>query len=316
MTELASVKNKDTLAMPNNHVGQEPERQGNARRQRAFADALQVIAVLQTSLDIDELMRLFFKEAASILAISSVHLTNTIASLDILEGEPATSSCSYHLQIEDCYLGEFMITRDRALDAEELLILEYLLSALVYPLRNGLLYRNAHAASLTDSLTGVNNRCALDKALHHEISLTFRNDTPLSFILLDVDFFKNVNDEHGHLVGDFVLREVAGIITDTVRDTDIVARYGGEEFAVVMNCTDGDGATKLAERVRKAVADYSFRTASATTFSVSVSIGVTEFGMNDTIETLVARADKALYEAKGAGRNQVVSISENVACKN
>ena len=146
----------------------------------------------------------------------------------------------------------------------------------------------------TDSLTGVSNRRAFDEALGMQFALMSRYDSRFALVMLDINHFKHVNDEHGHLEGDRVLQAVARLLDDAARETDIVVRYGGEEFAVITPCTDLDGASVFAERVRVIVADQT---------PITISGGVALALDGDTPESLVARADMALYGAKMAGRN-------------
>lgn len=148
----------------------------------------------------------------------------------------------------------------------------------------------------TDPLTGVNNRRGLDDALASQFALMSRYDSIFSLTLFDIDHFKSVNDKEGHLHGDHVLQELARLLDESVRETDIVARYGGEEFVVVMPQTDLQGACIFSERLREIIEDR---------LSVTVSGGVAMVEDGDTVETLIARADTALYGAKLAGRNRV-----------
>lgn len=148
----------------------------------------------------------------------------------------------------------------------------------------------------TDPLTGVSNRRALDDAIKSQFALMIRYHSSFSIAIFDIDHFKQVNDEHGHLHGDRILQDVAKLLDDTVRETDIVARYGGEEFVVVMPHTLLDGGCVFAERLRARVEQQ---------LPVTISGGVSSGLEGDTAETLVARADAALYRAKTAGRNCV-----------
>jgi len=148
----------------------------------------------------------------------------------------------------------------------------------------------------TDPLTGVSNRRALDEAIKSQFALMTRYHSSFSIAIFDIDHFKQVNDEHGHLHGDRILQDVAKLLDDTVRETDIVARYGGEEFVVVMPHTPLEGACIFAERLRARVEQQ---------LPVTISGGVSAAMEGDTAETLVARADAALYRAKTAGRNSV-----------
>ena len=149
----------------------------------------------------------------------------------------------------------------------------------------------------TDPLTGVNNRRGLDDALAGQFAMMNRYDMRFSVAMFDIDHFKNVNDQEGHLYGDRILQRLARILDESVRETDVVARYGGEEFVVVMPETDIEGACVFAERLRVKI---------ETELPLTVSGGVAEALDGDTQDSLLARADSALYQAKTAGRNCVI----------
>jgi diguanylate cyclase (GGDEF)-like protein len=160
--------------------------------------------------------------------------------------------------------------------------------------------------AITDGLTGLFNHKQFQERLAQEFNRTERFPDPLSLLLIDIDYFKRINDTYGHPVGDSVLKRVANIIKKTIRSIDISARYGGEEFAVVLVGTDEEGAMNMAERLRKTVMDTKF-VSDKSTFSVTISIGIsTNAGYVKKKEELVDKADKALYKAKGDGRNQSV----------
>ena len=164
------------------------------------------------------------------------------------------------------------------------------------------------ALAHTDPLTQVLNRRALTLRLTAELERARRYDSVLSLLLIDIDHFKRINDTHGHLAGDEVLREVARLLTSAVRSVDLVARYGGEEFVVVLPETSLEGALIFAERVREQMAEHPFPGAGGRTLSLTVSIGVATFpsGGVETVEELFARSDEALYRSKEGGRNRVV----------
>lgn len=148
----------------------------------------------------------------------------------------------------------------------------------------------------TDPLTGVNNRRGLDDTLNAQFALMMRYNSIFSVVILDIDHFKQVNDQQGHLFGDRALQELARLLDESVRETDVVARYGGEEFVIVMPHTDVAGACVFAERLRAIVESR---------LAITVSGGVAAAQEGDTQESLIARADTALYSAKTAGRNRV-----------
>ena len=163
------------------------------------------------------------------------------------------------------------------------------------------LARQAH----TDGLTGLGNRRLLDERLDFELDHARRLGTNLSFVLADIDDFKQVNDRYGHQTGDAVLRAVAAIFAETVRELDLAARFGGEELALVLPGTQLVGARRLAERIRKSVEELRVPTANGETVSVTASFGAAAFPAHGSVDALVAAADSALYEAKRRGKNAV-----------
>lgn len=169
---------------------------------------------------------------------------------------------------------------------------------------------------LTDTLTGVNNRRFFDQRLMEEIETAKRSGTSLVCLLLDVDFFKKVNDLHGHQVGDRVLQGIAALIRDQLRGNDVLARYGGEEFCALLAHTHEDVAIEVAERIRAGIEQCIFTTPAGSQFNVTITIGLAEFDPQvcDDVLThkgshLVGQADRALYQGKAAGRNRVVSFA-------
>ena len=170
------------------------------------------------------------------------------------------------------------------------------------------MYSHTRHLSLTDALTGLYNRRHLDSNLEREFLRAKRYNSNLSIAVIDIDFFKKVNDTYGHLCGDYVLKEVAYMILDTLRKTDMVFRYGGEEFVAVLTETSIDKAVIPLERLRKAIEAYPF-VYNGVEFKVTVSIGVnsTESGA-ETAGEFLDGADKALYSAKNNGRNRVITL--------
>jgi len=155
--------------------------------------------------------------------------------------------------------------------------------------------------SVTDKLTGLFNRLKLDVVLTGEIDRAARFAQPFSIILIDIDYFKQVNDRYGHPVGDQVLEQFASILIRNMRKVDTVGRWGGEEFLFICPNTDSAGARQLAENLRAAIEDTGFPIVG----SITASFGVSGFQANDQANDIVARADEALYAAKNNGRNCV-----------
>lgn len=167
------------------------------------------------------------------------------------------------------------------------------------------------AMATSDHLTGLANRQAFDLLMPQAMRQARRNKAPLQALLIDIDHFKDVNDRLGHPAGDSVIQQVAATIRGAVRESDIVCRWGGEEFLVVAaGVSDTDGPP-LAEKIRLAVESRTFHH-EETPVSVTVSVGIAPYKTGDTVERLIARADRALYEAKERGRN-VVRVADPVS---
>lgn len=159
-------------------------------------------------------------------------------------------------------------------------------------------------AALTDSLTGMQNRRYFDDALKEYIEEFRRINRPVGLMILDLDHFKQVNDTHGHDVGDEVLRAVASCLKDMTRYHDVVARLGGEEFAVVAPNMDAELLAKFAERIRKAIAGMAVLSGNVR-LRITTSVGLAVWDGKETAEEFFRRADKQLYQAKRMGRNRI-----------
>lgn len=163
-------------------------------------------------------------------------------------------------------------------------------------------------AGMTDGLTGVHNRRYFDHRSLIEFSQAVRHRYPLACLFLDIDHFKAINDGHGHPVGDEVLRQVGGLIQRSLRTGDLAARYGGEEFVVLLPRTDLAGAREVAERIRLMVQEAPFITPEGGTVSATLSAGLAMLPAGAvSFAELLSAADRALYEAKRAGRNRTIA---------
>lgn len=270
-----------------------------------LADArFRLLSILQTSLDIDVILDLFRQELETIIRIRGFCYLNEACHVQIRKGETELHSCAYRLIAQNENLGELIFYRDNRFNEYELDSLEALISVLLSPIRNALLYQKAIAASLTDPLTGAGNRQALISQFSREASLSQRYQLPLSALMIDIDKFKNINDSYGHATGDQVLKELVKVIAKVNRNTDLCFRYGGEEFVVLLGNTDRFGAEVIASRLCHAISASRICTESGL-LQITVSIGVSTMLNTDEKDSLLNRADKAMYKVKSKGGNAI-----------
>ena len=169
----------------------------------------------------------------------------------------------------------------------------------------------ARERAFVDDVTGLYNARYLLSALDREVSRATRAHGQLSVLFLDLDRFKNVNDQFGHLVGSRVLMELGQLLHQQIRAIDTVGRYGGDEFTILLADADQDKALEVAERIRRSVEDARFGAERGLQLSLTLSIGVASFpGNGETSEMILDLADKAMYLGKALGRNKVCSANE------
>lgn len=262
---------------------------------------------LHQTLDVNNMLDIFAEEVARVVPFSSLSYRRSRSGGDFgyLLGSGGPHHCCYNLSLKGHELGSLRIDRRERFTEDELMLFEQFIGVLVQPLRNAWHYQDAMESALTDGLTGLGNRRALDAAMGRHIEQARRYDKPLSMLLCDLDLFKEINDTHGHAAGDEILTLVSQRLQHEIRASDLGFRYGGEEFAVLLPHTDLDCAATVAERLRRALGEQPMRVENRD-LVVTASIGLATLGGNGTSETLIQEADAALYRAKHLGRDQVV----------
>lgn len=268
---------------------------------------LRLNLALQKTLDLEQQLNTVFDELCILFEIDSCLYQNHSENIHVSLGDLQRHTCSYNLTAEDEYLGELLFSRQSRFSKNELEAIENATSALIFPLRNALRHRQAVKCALTDSLTGAGNRISLDNSLKREVDIAHRYQTPLSLALIDLDRFKQVNDQYGHQAGDFVLKEVIQTIASNSRCADMIFRYGGEEFVILLTKTDSWGAHIITERLRAMIAGLACIYENQE-IPVTISIGLATLNNADSPKSLLERADSALYQAKHRGRNRVVNL--------
>lgn len=269
---------------------------------------LQLGLQLQTTLEVERILGMFFQGTQRLLSISALNYVYTERDLHLRLGEAADHSASYNLSNEGEYLGTFVFERGLEFSEPELMAVESLMECLLFPLRNALLYRAATQSALRDPLTGAGNRIAMEQTLTREIEVARRHNQPLSLLMLDIDHFKRVNDTFGHTAGDEVLRTIAQSLKTQLRNIDRVFRYGGEEFLVVLSGTDSEAAGLIGERLRQATMALDYPMLDHP-LELSISLGCSTLLPAETADSLLRRADTALYVAKREGRNRLAMAS-------
>jgi diguanylate cyclase (GGDEF)-like protein len=166
--------------------------------------------------------------------------------------------------------------------------------------------QKAYQRSIRDPLTGLFNRVYMHDAMQRHCSIHDRDETtPVAAVMIDLDYFKRINDTHGHAAGDDVLRQIAQVLRENVRGSDIAVRYGGEEFILFLVGASAFGAADYGERIRSAVERHVFALDNGPRLRITASVGVAVRDRYEPLNALIRRADEALYQAKGAGRNRV-----------
>lgn len=259
---------------------------------------------LQTSLEPQRILGLFFREIHRLVPLDALSYQHKASDLRLEFGQRGHHSISYTLSHEGEHLGELILRRNQRFSEQEQANIESLLSALLYPMRNALLYRAATQSALRDPLTDTGNRIAMDQTLQREIDMSRRHLQPLSLLMLDIDHFKQINDTHGHSAGDDVLKAVAASIKSQLRNVDMVFRFGGEEFLILLSNTGREAAAMVGERLRFAAQANDYL-ADGKLIELTVSLGCSTLLPGESAESLLRRADSALYVAKREGRNRL-----------
>lgn len=264
--------------------------------------------LLQTSLELDRILGLFFATLQQAMALDSLEYRHQAKHLQFDFGQPALHRCSYRLTHMGDFLGELRFSRSKRFSEAQLQGLETLLGSLLYPLRNALLYQEAIACALNDPLTGCGNRLAMNQALDREIKHAIRKRTDLCMLVIDIDHFKQINDTWGHAFGDEALKAMVGACQGCLRAVDGLFRMGGEEFVVLLSDTNLSAARLVAERIRSAIEQMQFEI-DGQAIPLTVSVGVAKRRNDETQQSLYERCDQQMYKAKRSGRNRVIAES-------
>ncbi|MEJ2042794.1 MAG: diguanylate cyclase [Reinekea sp.] len=274
---------------------------------------LLLFSLMQTSLDIEHIIDTLHRQLKLIMPVTGIQYTNAERLIEHSAGHPARHRCQYQLTLKKEQFGDIIFLRSKRFSEQEMQFIESIMDIVIFPLRNALKYHDALATAMIDPLTGLNNRSAMAITLNREMERSRRNEgQDLSIVMIDIDYFKEINDRYGHLGGDDILRQVAHIIQSSIRGSDACFRFGGEEFLICVTNSNPPLARMVAERIRMTITENIQLPDKEKT--VTASCGIAHYASESDWPELVSRADAALYAAKKQGRNRVVSsttVSEN-----
>ena len=263
--------------------------------------------------DAEQLMRLVVEAAIEATSAAGGVLVGTSGSL-VTAGYPdkGAERLEVPLQAGSISFGSLILFGDDFTEEDRMTAIS-LASHAVVALDNARLHRIVERQALIDGLTGLANRRQCEETLADELARVERFGGALAVVVADLDWFKDVNDRHGHPAGDSVLSEFALLLQETVRDVDLAGRWGGEEFVLILPGTDLTGGAQLAERIRVALASRVVLSVDRTPITVTASFGVAAIPPAQTASELFAAADAAMYQAKRAGKNRVETAPEPVS---
>ena len=256
---------------------------------------------LQSSLDPEVLLAIFKQSLCEYIPICNLafQTENCIFTTEMLA--PGNTSLQFDLSDDGYTLGQLECDLEQSLTIAQQTLLTLLSKVLFYPLRNALEYQKVKLLAFQDSLTGLANRNQFEHCYQQLAVSSYKKQVNLSLLIIDLDGFKRVNDKHGHQTGDLVLANFAQLLLQFSSERAQIFRFAGDEFTILINDADKHFISCFAQEIKHAVA----RNSSLAKFKLSCSIGSAKFQCHDTLDSLFARADKALYRAKGKGRNCV-----------
>ncbi|MEO6952084.1 MAG: GGDEF domain-containing response regulator [Polyangia bacterium] len=252
------------------------------------------------------------REAAGALGIETSCVSVVVQDEDAFDDEVGPAAIIMPIELGGMQLGKLALAPRAPVDAQTVELVRIIARELAGPIRMATLVEESQRLARIDALTGLLNRRALATIVQTEVARSERYAIPFSFVLLDVDHFKSVNDERGHAAGDAVLAAIGKLLPASSRPTDSVGRWGGEEFVVALSHTNQSGALIAAERLRAAVEGLIVPDGRGGRIPVTASFGVACLVAGDTLESLVDRADRAMYAAKVGGRNRVVVAASDL----
>jgi diguanylate cyclase (GGDEF)-like protein len=269
---------------------------------------------LQAKLDINSIINTFSHTLKTFVPHSEVKLVTAENSITSNRLEESINKVDHResvdLIFEQTKIGVVTLISEQPVSRWAAIFFRYLTRYLVHPVKNALLIETLTTQTLTDPLTGALNRSALNHDLESSIYASARSHTPFTVVMIDIDFFKKINDNHGHTIGDKVLQDMSSLIQHEIRLSDSFYRYGGEEFTILLHNTNPQHAVKKIEQILTKIREHQFISSQKSTpLKITISAGVSEWQSNDDPESIISRADSALYQSKTNGRDRITIFS-------
>lgn len=270
-----------------------------------------LILKLQSSLSIKQVIQTFSNSVQDNLQIEGLEYDYPLLDLSISIGNKANRSYGYLIEIEGESLGKLVVSRKDDFTKEQKNQMDKFISTIIFPLKNAVQHECALIQAANDSFLGMPNWNHLESQLTREAKLAIRTKQTLCLLLIDIDRFTTLRERHGSHFGDIIIRHVYEQIQKCIRDTDILYRFGSDQFALILSNIQEFNATQIAERVRVTIQDQELENGDGKRIKLTVSIGISELQLEDSIEHIYNRAFTALKHAKNSGRNQVKVAESN-----
>ncbi len=278
-------------------------------------DPIRFLQAISASLELDQVLNTLSGFLHDLVAQSGWEYRHAESDFELSGGQPDRHRLEYALTLNGQEMGTLKLMRGRRFSDTDQLRIEGLLGLAAQALHNALRFHDMSQQLERDPLTGLGNRRALTLQGAQWLADNIRHKQPLSMLVMDLDRFKAVNDNHGHPLGDRLLCALAHTLREVTRAADLCVRIGGDEFVVLLPRTDLSNAMECAERIRRAVAMLAIETPTGGHVNASVSIGVATHRHGMDLDQLYHQADGALYAAKRAGCNRVLAGSGNPECQ-
>ncbi|SFC20562.1 GGDEF domain-containing protein [Pseudoalteromonas denitrificans] len=258
-----------------------------------------LVSQLQKTLELTKLINIFSLEATKLFPISGLQFHSTDGVIEMSGSKHQGKAFAFDLEVESERLGQLVYFSQKPISIFIKEKLQLLHNVLAYPLRNALMFYRVKKLATKDTLTGLSNRSHFNDYLNKKLDRCRRHHRRFGLMLLDLDNFKQVNDTHGHLLGDQVLVQFSALLMQSIRGIDTVFRFGGDEFSILIDDNQEGVCNIIADRIQRLV----HKDALLAKHNVTTSIGFTLAKVKDDQISVFERSDKALYQAKGAGRD-------------